>query len=256
MGIVNLTDDSFFAGSRVGVDGVSERVAQMLADGADIIDLGGCSTRPGAELVSEEQEWQRIEGALKSLAQSECRLSIDTYRVGVAERALQMRDGLIINDISGGSEAMFELVGGVGAEYVLTHSVGAERGASVVADDADIVSRVCRFFERRLAELQRYGAERVILDVGIGFSGSVENDFRLLGGLSEFARFGLPVLVGVSRKRLVWHTIGASAEEALGGSLVLGWQALMGGATILRTHDIAPTRQMFEIFERYKALNG
>ena len=254
MGIINLTDDSFFAGSRVGVEGASERVAQMLADGADIIDLGGCSTRPGAELVSEEREWQRIDGALKSLSRIECRLSIDTYRPTVAERALQLRDELIINDVSGGSEAMFELVGGVGAEYVLTHSVAAERGASVAADDAEIVSNVCRFFERKLAELQRYNATKIILDVGIGFSGSVENDFRLLGGLSEVSRFGLPVLVGVSRKRLVWQTIEATAEEALEGSLVLGWQALMGGATILRTHDIAPTKQMYKIFERYKAL--
>ena len=150
---------------------------------------------------------------------------------------------------------MFDVVGGYGATYVLTHSVAAERGASVADDDEQIVARVCRFFEQRLNELQKYGVERVILDVGIGFSGGVENDFRLLGGLGEFARFGLPLLVGLSRKRLVWQSAGTDADNAMAGSLALGWQALMGGATILRTHDVAPTKQMYKIFERYKALN-
>ena len=191
MGIINLTDDSFFAGSRVGVEGVAERVERMVADGADIIDLGGCSTRPGAELVSEEQEWQRIEGALKSLAQSECRLSIDTYRVGVAERALQMRDGLIINDISGGSEAMFELIGGCGAEYVLTHSVGAERGASVVADDADSgIDAISRLYDLR-GEL---GAVAVADDVSAPFAGQLQCQL-LVTGFSGKCETALMVLL-------------------------------------------------------------
>ena len=255
MGIVNVTEDSFFAESRVSPDKVTERVAQMVAEGADIIDVGCCSTRPNSIPVDWEEEWRRVESALYSLTDCDSQISLDTYRSRVAQRALELRRGLIINDVSGGSEAMFDVVGGYGATYVLTHSVAAERGASVADDDEQIVARVCRFFEQKLNELQKYGMERVILDVGIGFSGGVENDFRLLGGLGEFARFGLPLLVGLSRKRLVWQSAEITAEEAMGGSLALGWQALMGGATILRTHDVAPTKQMYKIFEQYKALN-
>lgn len=255
MGIINLTDDSFYGASRVSGDGVVGRAEQMIGEGADIIDLGGCSTRPGAVEVGEEQEWQRVASALEALADCECRVSVDTFRAGVARRALQLRPGLIINDISGGSEEMFDVVGDADATYVLTHSVAGAKGATVVADDEQIVSRVCRYFEQRVKELQDKNVKTIILDVGIGFSGGIANDFRLLGGLSELSRFGLPLLVGLSRKRLVWQTLGVSADDALSGSLALSWQALMGGATMLRTHDVAATKDMIRLFERYKEFN-
>ncbi len=258
MAIVNLTPDSFYAQSRVEEEvALRERIAQVVAEGASMIDLGGCSTRPGATPISVEEEWRRVERGLSvvSVVAPQIALSVDTFRAEVARRVLECRGDVMINDISGGSEEMMEVVAHYGADYVLTHSVGGEAGASVEGDQPDIAKRVEEYFERRLAWCAERGVGRVWIDPGIGFAGGVENDFRLLAALPNLRRFGCPLLVGLSRKRLVWSTLGISPDEALVGSVALHWEALRGGADMLRVHDVRAAKECVTLYDKYCQTN-
>ncbi len=254
MAIVNLTPDSFYVGSRVeDEEALRARVAQVVSEGASLIDLGGYSTRPGAAPISAEEEWRRVERGLRIAMEAapELPLSVDTFRPEVARRALDYRSDLLINDISGGSEEMMEVVAHHNAAYVLTHSAGGAAGADVVSDDHDIATKVEEYFEQRLEWCAERGVERVVIDPGIGFAGGVDNDFRLLSALPRFRRFGRELLVGLSRKRLVWSTLGVSPEEALVGTSALHWEALCGGANMLRVHDVRAARECVVLYEKY-----
>lgn len=220
MGIVNVTPDSFYAPSRT--EGVAEAVAQaqrMVREGAAVIDVGACSTRPGSQPVSEDEEWQRLLPVLEALHDElpSVPLSVDTFRPSVAHRCVQRFGSLFVNDVSGGEAAL------PGVPYVLT------------CPDADPMA----FFAQRLPQLAQRGVEEVILDPGFGFGKTIEDNYRILSHLSDLQTFGLPVLVGLSRKSMVYKPLDIKPSEALTGTTVLHTVALQRGASILRVHDVA-----------------
>ena len=220
MGIVNVTPDSFYAPSRT--EGVAEAVAQaqrMVREGAAVIDVGACSTRPGSQPVTEDEEWQRLLPVLEALHDElpSVPLSVDTFRPSVAHRCVQRFGPLLVNDVSGGEAAL------PGVPYVLT------------CPDADPMA----FFAQRLPQLAQRGVEEVILDPGFGFGKTIEDNYRILSHLSDLQTFGLPVLVGLSRKSMVYKPLGIKPSEALTGTTVLHTVALQRGASILRVHDVA-----------------
>ncbi len=259
MGIVNLTDDSFFEGSRIlGEGGVFEpeeflsRIDSMVSEGADILDLGACSTRPGSDSVSEETEWERLEQALRLLASERpgLRLSIDTFRPGIVTRAYDIIGPFIVNDVSGGSDAMWRAVGELGLSYVAMHTRGTPRDMQTLTDYDDIISEVESFFWHISQVADSFGVKDWILDPGFGFAKTVEQNWLLLKELGIFKKIGRPILAGLSRKSFLYKPLGITPDEALPATCAANLLALQGGASILRVHDIAPARQVLEAFNR------
>ena len=260
MGIVNLTDDSFYAGSRLlgeggffSPDHFLDVISGMVSEGADILDLGACSTRPGSDSVSEEMEWSRLEPALKLLA-AECpevRISIDTFRPGIVSRAHDIVGPFVVNDVSGGSEAMWKTVGELGLEYVAMHTRGTPKDMQGLADYDDVVREVKTFFKNVARTADKYGVRDWILDPGFGFAKTVDQNWILLRELSEFKEFGRPILAGLSRKSFLYKPLGITPSEALPATCAANLLALQGGASILRVHDIAPARQTVSVFAHF-----
>lgn len=261
MGIVNLTDDSFYAGSRVlSADGkfvpetFLDRVRSMVADGAAIIDLGACSTRPGSDSVDEETEWRRLEPALRLLSDKrDFEVSIDTFRPEIVQKAYDVFGPFIVNDISGGSDEMLSLVGRLGLTYIATHSRGDSKTMQSLTDYDDVTSAVKDFFAEFSQRAVRSGISDWILDPGYGFAKNVEQNWQLLRELPQLAIFGKQLLVGVSRKSMIWKPLGITPSEALPGTQVAHLAALQGGADILRVHDVAEARHTITLWH---LLNG
>ena len=231
MAIGNVTPDSFYAASRLQSDSQVLTWAQhALADGADILDIGACSTRPGSTPASEDEEWQRLEPALSVLRASfpDASLSVDTFRPEIARRALEQFGTLIINDISGGCEQMMDIVRMHHAPYIWT-----------LRGDLSLP-----------AKHPEYQDLPLILDPGFGFIGSTEADYECLRHMHELHTYNRPILVGVSRKSIVWRPLQLTPETCLAPTQALQFYALQQGATILRTHDVCETRQTVQIYEQ------
>jgi dihydropteroate synthase len=241
MGILNLTPDSFYAGSRVGSAELLRQAERMLRDGATFLDLGGYSTRPGADEVPPDEELSRVVPALEALHQAfpDALLSIDTFRAQVAREAVGA-GAVLVNDISGGTldEAMFETVAALGVPYVLMHSRGTPQTMSGLTQYTDVVTDVIAELHPRLHRLRQLGIKDILLDPGFGFAKTTEQNYRLLANLPALRIFERPLLVGVSRKGMIWKTLGTSPTEALNGTTVLNTAALLGGAQLLRVHDV------------------
>lgn len=261
MAVLNVTPDSFYADSRAfDREAVERRVAECLDQGAHIIDVGGCSSRPGADEVSPEEEWRRVEigiAAVRRLA-PEMAVSVDTFRASVVERACERFGEIIVNDISAGEldASMLAAVARLGVPYVAMHMKGDPRTMQSLTDyRLDIVSEVCDYFRRRVVELQAAGirAERIILDPGFGFAKTSEQNYRLLAGLHELCALGFPVLAGVSRKSMIYKVLDASPAEALAGTVALGWECLRQGAAILRVHDVREAVDTVRIFNKFRS---
>ena len=257
MGIVNLTDDSFYAGSRMlspggGFDPVSflERIDSMVSEGADILDLGACSTRPGSDSVDEGEEWKRLEPALSLLTDYRpgIIISIDTFRPGVVSRAFDLIGPFIVNDVSGGCGEMWSLVGRLGLEYVAMHTRGTPADMQSLTDYDDVTDAVVRFFDGIAETAQKYGVEKWILDPGFGFAKTVDQNWQLLREMSVFKKFGKPVLAGLSRKSFLYKPLGITPDEALPATMAANMLALCAGADILRVHDVAAARKTVELY--------
>ena len=262
MGIVNLTDDSFYAGSRIlGADGSFDsaiflsRIDSMLSEGADIIDLGACSTRPGSESISEEVEWGRLEPALNLLASERpgLSLSIDTFRPGLVSKAFDIVGPFIVNDVSGGSKEMWRTVGELGLEYVAMHTRGTPKDMQSLTDYDDILEEVKSFFRGIAQTADNFGVKNWILDPGFGFAKTVGQNWLLLRELAEFKEFGRPILAGLSRKSFLYKPLGIGPEDALPATCAANLIALQNGASILRVHDVAPARQIIEVLASPKS---
>lgn len=263
MGIVNLTDDSFFDGGRLlGPDGgvnpglFLSRIDEMLAEGADILDLGACSTRPGSDSVSEEVEWGRLEPALKAIASERpgLSLSIDTFRPGIVSRAFDVVGDFIVNDVSGGSEEMWTLVGELGLEYVAMHTRGTPKDMGSLTDYDDVVASVVSFFEGISETAEAHGVNDWILDPGFGFAKTAAQNWRLLDEMAVFKRFGKPVLAGLSRKSFLYRPLGLTPADVLPATCAANLVALKNGADILRVHDVAAARQTVEVYRNAPSL--
>lgn len=260
MAIVNLTPDSFYATSRNFVpDAVCRRIDEALAEGATILDLGGYSSRPGADEVSLDEEWRRVSMGLRAVERSEhsVAVSIDTFRAEIIRRAVEEYGAVIVNDISAGEldEQMLSAVAHYDLPYVAMHMRGVPATMQNFTDYPEgVVAAVRDYFERRICDMLSAGIapKNIILDPGFGFSKSAEQNMGLLAGLHSIVELGYKVLVGVSRKSMIYRPLGISADEALAGSLAFGWEALCGGASILRVHDVKPTRQIVDLYEIYK----
>ena len=265
MGIVNLTDNSYFASSRclgpsgeVDLGKALDRTERMLAEGADIIDIGACSTRPGSQGVGAEEEWRRLGPFLRDVRRAfgdGVRISVDTYWAPVVERCFDTVGPFMVNDISAGEDdpAMLPLVGRLGLEYVAMHKRGTPADMQSLCQYEDVVEDVLAYFGdfgRRAAE---HGIREWILDPGFGFAKTVEQNYRLLAGLDRFAALGRPILVGVSRKSMIYRLLGITPEESLPQTQVLHLAALERSASILRVHDVAEAVRTVRI---WRALHG
>lgn len=243
MGIINITPDSFYGGSRVNDEQtLVERVRQMIDDGADVLDLGACSTRPGSEQVDADEEMRRLQWALDVIRREapDAILSVDTYRAEVARRCVREWGADIINDISGGliDEAMFSTVAELQVPYVLMHMRGTPETMSSLTDYDDVAADVLEWMARRIDELRQLGVADVIADPGFGFAKTLEQNYELLARLEAFHALNAPLLVGVSRKRMIYTPLGCTADDALNGTTVINTIALQQGAHILRVHDV------------------
>ena len=260
MAIVNLTPDSFYASSRhASYDVVRESVERAVSEGATIVDLGGYSSRPGADEVSVDEEWRRVEMGLKAVRDAEVDVvvSIDTFRSEIVRRAYEGYGAFIVNDISAGEadRAMIATVAELGLPYVAMHMRGTPETMQSLTDyEAGVTEGVVEYFRERVKVLEAAGIARdnIILDPGFGFAKTVEQNYELLAGLNALRVLGYPLLIGVSRKSMIYRALGITPQEALPGSLALAWEALRSGEAIVRVHDVAATHQVVELANYYK----
>ncbi|MDD4427255.1 MAG: dihydropteroate synthase [Paludibacter sp.] len=256
MGIVNITPDSFFSFSRYKSDRtLLQQVETFLNDGATLIDIGGYSTRPQAEPVSVDEEIQRISEALELICKKfpEAVLSVDTFRSPVARMAVQQYGVAMINDISGGTldQQMFETIAGLQVAYVLMHTRGTPQHMQEHTDYEDVVAEVLQFLAKRVAQLRLLGVHDVVIDPGFGFAKTLEQNYEMMYKLAFFRQIQAPLLVGVSRKSMIYKLLETDPEGSLNGTTALNMLALMGGASILRVHDVKEAVETVKIFKAY-----
>lgn len=256
MGILNATPDSFYAGSRQQSEAdVVQRIETIISEGGALIDVGGYSSRPDAADVSEADEWARLEPVLSRLQRDypQVPVSVDTFRSAIARRAVEEYGVAMINDISGGSldEGMYATIATLGVPYVLMHMRGTPRTMQQQTDYDDVVEAVMMYFASELRTLRRLGVVDVILDPGFGFAKTLDQNYTLMRALSEFeARFEEPLLVGISRKSMIYRLLGGTPDDSLNGTTVLHTYALMHGANILRVHDVRAAVEVVRITRR------
>jgi dihydropteroate synthase len=259
MGILNITPDSFFSGSRVFNAGEAEqRILKMMEHGADIIDIGAISTRPGSVMLSREEEWERLEPVLNLVKNNFIRniFSLDTVYAETALRAVEDYGIDIINDISAGEfdSEMFKTVAKLKVPYIIMHMRGTPETMQSLTDYGDMFGEIIYYFSEKIKMLNYMGVNDIIIDPGFGFSKTIEQNYELLDGLERFRIFELPVLAGLSRKTMIWKTLGISPDEALNGTTALNMAALLNGADILRVHDVKEARETVKLYSKLKKL--
>ena len=255
MGIVNLTDDSYFSASRCASPSQAVALASRLVDeGASILDFGACSTRPGAEAVGAEEEWRRLRPALESVRKEfpDVRISVDTYWSDVVRRAYDAIGDFIVNDISAGEDdpQMLPLVGRLGLTYVAMHKRGTPQIMQSMTDYEDVTAAVTDYFSDFAERAEQAGVRDWILDPGFGFAKTLEQNYQLMHDLSRFKALfpSRKLLVGVSRKSMVYRLLGITPEESLPATQVLHLHALQNGADILRVHDVEQAVQTVSLY--------
>jgi len=258
MGIVNVTPDSFFDGGKLkGESELLAHVEKMVNEGASILDVGAVSTRPGSQLVSTKAELERLLPAVNAIRSHfpEIPLSVDTFRSWVAVRVIDEIGPVMINDISGGSldSKMFETVARLKIPYVLSHIQGTPLNMQENPQYDDVVKDIGAFFSEKVKRLTKLGAEEILLDPGFGFGKTLDHNYELLNRLDAFKVFQLPVLVGLSRKSMIWKSLETNVDDALNGTTVANTMALLGGADILRVHDVKEAVEAVKMFCEIKA---
>lgn len=244
MGILNITPDSFVAASRQGtMEQALATAGRMLEEGATILDIGGASTRPGSTAVDEAEELERVVPVVAQVRRHfpQAVISVDTWRASVAAEAVKAGASLV-NDIGAGAldEAMLETVAGLGVPYILMHMQGTPRTMQEAPCYGDVLAEVTAFLSSRMQAARRAGIADVVVDPGFGFGKTVDHNFSLLRGLPALKQLGVPVLAGLSRKRMINEVLGTTPGEALNGTTVVNTMALLGSADILRVHDVRP----------------
>lgn len=256
MGIINLTPDSFYSGSRKQtVLEVMEQATKMVKEGVDILDLGAYSSRPQAEHISEEEEWQRIVQVLPTLKKEfpNTVISLDTFRASIAKKAIS--EGIdIINDISGGDldPGMFTVISETNCAYIMMHMRGTPQNMNTLTIYIDVVEDVILHLAGKVKQLNDLGFHKIILDPGFGFAKTIDQNFELLSRLDEFNQLPYPLLVGLSRKSMIYKTLGITAEESLNATSVLHVIALEKGAQLLRVHDVKEAKECILLWKKSK----
>lgn len=259
MGILNITPDSFYEGSRKQneVD-ILKRVEEIILQGGTIVDIGAQSTRPSSQLLSSEEEIERLSPALSAINREfpDVILSVDTFHANVAKVCVQDYGVAIVNDISGGSldSNMFQTVADLHVPYILMHMRGTPQTMQKLNNYDDLIQNIAYYFSEKVAHLHQLGVNDIILDPGFGFSKDVSQNYELMRHLNFFENFELPLLVGISRKSMITKFLEVASSEALNGTTVLNTYALMNGANILRVHDVKEACEAIKITEqlRYK----
>lgn len=262
MGILNVTPDSFYAGSRMQTETqIATRVEQMLEEGADMIDIGAYSSRPGAADISVQEEMDRLRAGLRIVRRMhpDAIVSVDTFRAAVACMCVEEYGVAIVNDISGGEmdKDMFPTVARLGVPYVLMHMQGTPQNMQQQPHYDSLLGDIFRYFARKVQQLRDLGAKDIVLDPGFGFGKTLEHNYELLAHLEDFRIFGLPLLVGVSRKSMVYNLLGTTPAEALNGTTAVNTVCLMKGTDILRVHDVRQAVEAIKIITKMKeTVNG
>ena len=255
MGILNVTPDSFSDGGRYNqMDNALRHCESLISDGADIIDIGGCSTRPNNAIATEQEEMERVVPILKAIRKAfpKVLISIDTFRKNVAEACIN-EGADIINDISGGlfDTEMLPYIGENHIPYVLMHCVGTPETMHEYSLSGDIHQTVMDFFEQQCKTLEAYGDQQIILDPGIGFGKSLEANYQLLNDLNRYRYNNLPILIGISRNSLIFKLLETTPQAAENGTTVLNTIALLNGADILRVHDVKNAKEAMRLVDTF-----
>ena len=257
MGILNVTPDSFYADSRMSSEEqIVSRVHQILREGADIIDIGGYSSRPGADNVSIQEEMVRLRKGLQILYRElpEAVVSVDTFRADVAKMCVEEYGVAIINDISAGQldERMFSTVAALNVPYIMMHMLGTPQQMQQNPSYDNLEKEVFLYFAKRVQQLRDLGVKDIILDPGFGFGKTLEHNYQLLAHLEDFSIFELPLLVGVSRKSMIYKLLGIEPQDSLNGTTVLNTVGLLKGANLLRVHDVRQAVETIKLVSKLK----
>ena len=257
MGILNVTPDSFFAGSRKRTEAeIAARIEEILAQGGDWIDIGGYSSRPDATPVTADEEMRRLELGLEILSRDypSVPVSVDTFRADVARCCVEKYGVAMINDISAGEldPEMFRTVADLKVPYIMMHMRGTPQTMASLTDYTDLMDEIMLYFAEKVRQLRLMGVSDLILDPGFGFSKTLEQNYELMAHLREFWIFDLPILVGISRKRMIYQLLGGTPEESLNGTTALHTYALLNGADILRVHDVKEAVEAVRIVQKIK----
>lgn len=254
MGILNITPDSFYAGSRMQTEAeIARRTEQILQEGAAIIDVGAYSSRSNAEHVSAREEMERLRGGLEMLRRvaPDAVVSVDTFRADVARMCVEEYGVAMINDIAAGEmdADMFRTVADLKVPYIMMHMQGTPQNMQQHPHYENLMREVCLYFAQKVAQLRELGVKDIILDPGFGFGKTLDHNYELLAHLEEFRLFELPLLVGVSRKSMIYKLLDTTPQEALNGTTVIDTICLLKGADILRVHDVRPAVETVRIVE-------
>lgn len=258
MGILNVTPDSFYAGSRQQTEkDIINRADQIVEEGASIIDIGAYSSRPQAENISPEEEMRRLRTGLEIINRHHpgSVVSVDTFRAEVARMCVEEYGAAIINDISAGEmdPQMFGTIAQLGVPYIIMHMQGTPQNMQMNPHYDNLLKEVFFYFSEKVQKLRDLGVKDIILDPGFGFGKTLEHNYRLMNHLEEFSIFELPVLVGVSRKSMIYKLLGGTPDDALNGTTVLNTVSLLKGANILRVHDVKAAVETVQIVQKMKA---
>ncbi|NOU60027.1 dihydropteroate synthase [Marinifilum caeruleilacunae] len=258
MGILNITPDSFFdGGNYTNESAIVSRAEKILSDGADIIDIGAFSTRPGAENVSADEELKRMAPAVKAIRKEfpEAILSIDTFRSSIARKIVQEYGDCMINDISGGTmdDEMFKTIGELKVPYIMMHIKGTPQTMQNDPTYQDLIGEIKTFFKERLKQLRNFGVEDIILDPGFGFGKTLDHNYEIVARLDEFANLNLPILAGLSRKSMIYKYLGGTPDTSLNGTTALNMICLENGASILRVHDVKEAVECVKLHNMIKS---
>ena len=261
MGILNITPDSFYAGSRMQTEAeITARAQQILDEGAGIIDIGAYSSRPNAENVSPHEEMERLRMGLEILRKTHpgAVISVDTFRADVARMCVEEYGVAIINDIAAGEmdADMFRTVAELNVPYIMMHMQGTPQNMQKHPHYDNLLKEIFLYFAQKVQHLRDLGMKDIILDPGFGFGKTLEHNYELMAHLEEFGIFELPLLVGVSRKSMIYRLFGTTPQEALNGTTVLDTVALMKGADILRVHDVREAVESVRLIEKLKSVSA
>ena len=258
MGILNITPDSFYSASRKNSEAeIRGRVEGILAEGGSIIDIGAYSSRPGADNISASEEMARLRGALQILRSvaPDAVVSVDTFRADVAKMCVEEYGVQIINDISGGEldPQMFQTIAALGVPYILMHMKGNPQTMQVEPHYNDLLTEMLQYFGSKVQQLHELGVKDIIIDPGFGFAKTLDHNYQLMNRMQDLQVLGLPMLVGVSRKSMIYKLLGGTPEGALNGTSVLNTLALLKGASILRVHDVKEAVEVVQIVKKMLA---
>lgn len=259
MAILNVTPDSFYKNSRTfSIEEIKLRVNQIVSQGATIIDIGGYSSRPGADHITAQQEWERVERGISVVREltADMPISIDTFRSEVAQKAINKFGALIINDISAGEidPELISVAAKYKVPYIAMHMRGTPQTMQQNTSYCNITEEVTSYFKAKIAQLKDAGVEEIIIDPGFGFAKELDQNYELISNLGDLKVLGCPILVGVSRKSMIYNLLNVSPNDALTGTIALNWETLRQGASIIRVHDVREAVETMKIFKKISKL--